>query len=86
MSQGYLGALFKHPEHPQLNGNLTLGGRWSLQGTSKEPEDGNAEGMEGRWLLTVWRHPKTSKSNPSSTAKRETKRYLAKDIKCSEEI
>lgn len=53
---------------------------------SKEPEDGNAEGMEGRWLLTVWRHLQTSQSNPSSRAKRETKRYLAKDTKCSEEI
>lgn len=60
--------------------------RWNLQGMSKEPEDGNAEGMEGRWLLTVWRHLETSKINPSSRAKRETKRYLAKDIKCSEEI
>lgn len=52
-----------------------------------EPQDGNAGGIEGRWLLTeVWRHLETSKSNPSSRAERETKLYLAKDIKCSEEI
>lgn len=52
-----------------------------------EPQDGNAGGIEGRWLLTeVWRHLETSKSNPSSRAERETQLYLAKDIKCSEEI
>lgn len=52
-----------------------------------ESQDGNAGGIEGRWLLTeVWRHLETSKSNPSSRAERETQLYLAKDIKCSEEI
>ena len=43
--------------------------------------------IQGRRLLTeVRRHLETSKSNPTSRDKRETKRYLAKDIKCSEEI
>lgn len=43
--------------------------------------------IQGRRLLTeVWRHLETSKSNPTSKDKRETKRYLAKDINCSEEI
>lgn len=43
--------------------------------------------IQGRQLPTeVWRHLETSKSNPTSRDKRETKRYLAKDRKCSEEI
>lgn len=35
-----------------------------------EPQDGNAGGIEGRWLLTeVWRHLETSKSNPQQQSR-----------------